>query len=194
MCPLYFAKLLPFVTQIGGQYCWKDFGFVSFSFSISILFILWKSVGFNNSRSTHDCHKRPVPVVKFESFMIVTSVIYLLEKHKLWHNSIPFTIVRSNLCPSRNRRVPHTSARLWLSQAACTRRKRLDSALFRSIYDCHILPVSVGKCRIMCISSVSRLSYYWEACVHREITGFAHFDSITIDIGDHAVWEAGIWS
>ena len=104
--------------------------------------------------------------------MIVTSVIYLLEKHNLLHNSIPFTIVRSNLCPSRNRRISHTSARLWLSQAACTRRKRLDFAQFRSIYDCHILPVSVGKCRIMCISSMSRLSYYWEACVHRKITGF----------------------
>ena len=67
------------MTQIGDQCCRKDLGFpdyVSFTFSISILFIPWKSVGFNNSRSTHDCHKRPVPIVKFVSFMIVTSVMY----------------------------------------------------------------------------------------------------------------------
>ena len=115
------------MTQIGDQCCRKDFGFpdsVSFTFSISILFIPWKSVGFNNSRSTHDCHKRPVPIVKFVSFMIVTSVMY-----PLWDFcTIPF--------------------HLRLTEATCVRRGIVEFHTLRLGYDCHNRPVSVGKYRI----------------------------------------------
>ena len=123
-----FRKIVTIIMiQISGQYCRKDFEFPRF---LSFACIHWKSAGFYNFQSTHDCHKWPEPVVKFQSFMIATSVIYLLENHKLLHNStiIPCTIVRSNMYPSRNRRISHTFTRLWLSQSACIRRKRQDFA------------------------------------------------------------------
>ena len=179
------------MIQISGQYCRKDFEFPRF---LSFACIHWKSAGFYNFQSTHDCHKWPEPVVKFQSFMIATSVIYLLENHKLLHNStiIPCTIVRSNMYPSRNRRISHTFTRLWLSQSACIRRKRQDFAnpvsfivthcpcpwendelcAFRLCHGCRTIrrPVSIGK----------------PLC-------FAHFDPIAIDIDDHALWETGVW-
>ena len=104
---------------------------------------------------------------------------------KIRFSTIPFTIVRRNLCPSRNRRISHSSTRLLLSQTACSHWGK-DGILhnfvsFPTATYCLCPCENVVFCEVRPHHSVHHSFHTTRKYVYIEKSqGFTHFDSITI--------------
>jgi len=121
------------------------------------------------------------PLNKLESFLIVTRLSVMCPLEKIFHNSIPFTIVRRNLCPSRNRRISHSSTRLLLSQTACSHWGK--DGVLHNFVSFPTTTYCLCPCENVVFCEVRPRHSFHTTRTHVYIgksQGFTHFDSITI--------------